>query len=757
MALAPVHAGAATITPDTPFDSTISNDCSLREAIGSLNTGGLLDDCVNTGAAFGTDDTVLLEAETNYHVSISGTNEDNNATGDLDPLVDMTIESTAPIPADRPTILGEVGDFDRILHIPSGNDLTLESVVLDNDMPVSAPNNRGGVIYHQGTGSDDLTLDATTVQGGLVNNTSGAAGGGIAAEGGSLVIRNGSVITGNTAGAAVSSAYRGGGVYIGGTGTDLTVTDSTISNNNAGRGFFGATVGFGGGVEVDSTGSSAITLTNATVTGNSAGGGQTGVTGSGGGIHLAPNLGPTLQVTGGTISQNHAGGAGINATGNGGGVMVEGTSQTHTFTGVEISDNEAGGDGANANGNGGGLHLSDAAVISESEISGNKAGAFAGATGSGGGLAMNASGTESLTVTESTIADNVAGVQSGAGGGFTIQTDGAVNVTDTLVVGNKAAGFGGGVSRTEAASAIHPTDTIIRSVIAENEAGTASLFGRAGGLNWLIDGSLAIQQSSIIGNSAHAALGTAGTAGGVELSAINPGIAIYEITNSTVSTNTAENLGATGGQGGGIRAGGFDDAPQSVLVSASTIANNSAPNGNGGNIYVDGPIDFFDLRGTIVSGGTGNAGVQNCAQDGPNEIDSLGGNVESTTPTQCGLGLASDRVGADPLLGPLADNGGGNAGSPLISGPRMSHALPAGSPALDLYSSGCPATDQIGTSRPQGSACDSGAFELLQAAGGPTPVQPAETGQRAAALKKCKKKPKKKRKKCRKRARRLPV
>ena len=59
----------------------------------------------------------------------------------------------------------------------------------------------------------------------------------------------------------------------------------------------------------------------------------------------------------------------------------------------------------------------------------------------------------------------------------------------------------------------------------------------------------------------------------------------------------------------------------------------------------------------------------------------------------------------DPLLGALADNGG----------PTQTHALLTGSPAIDAAGD-CVAdlsitTDQRGISRPQGTACDIGAFE----------------------------------------------
>ena len=54
------------------------------------------------------------------------------------------------------------------------------------------------------------------------------------------------------------------------------------------------------------------------------------------------------------------------------------------------------------------------------------------------------------------------------------------------------------------------------------------------------------------------------------------------------------------------------------------------------------------------------------------------------------------------MLGPLADNGG----------PTLTHALLAGSPAIDAADTAvCPATDQRGVARD--AACDVGAFEFV--------------------------------------------
>ena len=69
----------------------------------------------------------------------------------------------------------------------------------------------------------------------------------------------------------------------------------------------------------------------------------------------------------------------------------------------------------------------------------------------------------------------------------------------------------------------------------------------------------------------------------------------------------------------------------------------------------------------------------------------------------------AENITDDPPLGALADNGG----------PTRTHALLAGSAAVNAgTSTGAPATDQRGVTRPQGAGVDIGAFEQ----GGATPV-----------------------------------
>ncbi|MGO9957102.1 MAG: choice-of-anchor Q domain-containing protein [Solirubrobacteraceae bacterium] len=127
-------------------------------------------------------------------------------------------------------------------------------------------------------------------------------------------------------------------------------------------------------------------------------------------------------------------------------------------------------------------------------------------------------------------------------------------------------------------------------------------------------------------------------------------------------------------------------------------------------------------------GGPGNPGTGPLGTGGPGDAGMGGGIsaygsitsqntlVSGNSGTNC-LGVVTDHghnlsfpdnscpgTNGDPMLGPLADNGG----------PTQTMALGAGSAAIDQVpatGAGCPATDQRGVSRPQGAACDIGAFE----------------------------------------------
>ena|GEM_PF-5098934 len=146
------------------------------------------------------------------------------------------------------------------------------------------------------------------------------------------------------------------------------------------------------------------------------------------------------------------------------------------------------------------------------------------------------------------------------------------------------------------------------------------------------------------------------------------------LTNSTVSGNSAGSLG------GGVYNGG------NLVLIHTLISGNTAPTAPeiSQTTYpgYTATVDNFNLFGV-----NGNAGVVGFTlSPGGSDIVPAGG--------------------LSTILLPLALN------SP---GTTQTHALPIGSPAIDAVLSGCPppGTDQRGITRPQGAACDIGAFELV--------------------------------------------
>jgi predicted outer membrane repeat protein len=161
------------------------------------------------------------------------------------------------------------------------------------------------------------------------------------------------------------------------------------------------------------------------------------------------------------------------------------------------------------------------------------------------------------------------------------------------------------------------------------------------------------------------------------------------LTNVTLSSNSATTGGAI-----------WTDTV--ISVTNSTIANNTAVFGAG--IYRSGGGNVM-LRNSILDNNGSNANAA---------LNSGGFNLDSDGTAL--LGGAGDRV-ADPLLDPLADNGG----------PTNTHALRPGSPAIDPAGlAGAPATDQRGSARD--ALPDVGAYEFSAS----LPVGPIGDGDFAA-------------------------
>ena len=172
------------------------------------------------------------------------------------------------------------------------------------------------------------------------------------------------------------------------------------------------------------------------------------------------------------------------------------------------------------------------------------------------------------------------------------------------------------------------------------------------------------------------------------------------LVNFTFSTNQASNLG-----------GGMFVESGSPILTNLTFSGNAASSGGG--MYNDNGNPT--LINTILANST-NGGDCNTSLYSSLSASSSNNLIEDSV-NACGLanGMNGNIIGSDPNLGPLANNGGFTRTLALLSG----------SPAIDAgTNTGCPATDQRGLTRPQGMACDIGAFEItnlppVAEAGGP--------------------------------------
>jgi hypothetical protein len=187
-----------------------------------------------------------------------------------------------------------------------------------------------------------------------------------------------------------------------------------------------------------------------------------------------------------------------------------------------------------------------------------------------------------------------------------------------------------------------------------------------------------IGASTIDSNYSHGLGGGVSTFGGYLL-----------VVDSTVSGNVAKT-----GTGGGLDLRVFYGG----VIANSTITANSAPSGGGA--YLRGSGTSFSLFSSILAGNKAGAGAD---LGSANNVGIGGGNNLAVTAGPS-LTLPPDTLHANPLLLPLADNGG----------PTRTHALAQGSPALDAGSNvgGLP-NDQRGDGYPRvvGAGPDIGAFE----------------------------------------------
>ncbi len=305
-----------------------------------------------------------------------------------------------------------------------------------------------------------------------------------------------------------------------------------------------------------------------------------------------------------------------------------------------------------------------------------------------------------LTIRNSRLSFN----RSYADGGAIYSNLATLTIEDSVISRNKTTGFGAGISVNDTAL------TVRNSLISDNDG----IFFPPGAINGggisVFNGTanVLIENSAIVGNEVFNA------GGGIYVSAGQ-----LVMINSTVSDNTS-NL-----SGGGIyyRSSASSSLYDSKLINV-TVARNDArgiynqkpkEGAGGGGLFVEPQADI-DLVNTLI--------IENMGGDCivSDLVRSLGSNMDGDG--TCGLDQASDLPAqGGGHIAALADNGG----------PTVTHALLAGSAAVDAGNDTvCNATgqangvDQRHYLRPA-SGCDIGAFELDAAAGSASPLPGAAT------------------------------
>lgn len=431
-------------------------------------------------------------------------------------------------------------------------------------------------------------------------------------------------------------------------GGTLTIINSSISNNSV------ENIGDGGGIR---NYNGTLTVIDSNISNNIA-------EEYGGGIY---NSNGVLTVTNSIISGN--------AAGSGGGIFTVGQTHDHivTITGSTISNN-------NATEFGGGIENSNSIVtITNTTFSENSS------LSDGGGAVSNVG---TLTINDSSFSDNEAVYR----GGGIFSTAGTVKITGSSFSNNSVTSTGGAIHNDSTLTLA--TLTLINSTFSGNSADsggaiyqsasekpltiTNSTFSNntasAGGAIFNGGAPMIVKASTFSGNNAQTGVG-----GGIS----NSGV--LAVTNSTFVGNSARS------SGGGIY------NTETATIRNSTFSGNSTQShgtGAGAGIYIN-IFATLNLANTIIANSINNS---DCSAHGTMMIN---------THNLIEDGSCSASLSGEPYLAPLADNGGATETMALLTG---SPAFNAGDDTV------CTATpvnsvDQRGTSRPQSTHCDIGAFE----------------------------------------------
>lgn len=618
-----IGANAATFTVTKTADTAdgiCDADCSLREAITAAN--------LLAGA-----DVIILPAGT-YTTTIPTTNDNANLNGDLDITGSVRIigggEAATFVEANA--LPGAA--FDRVFHVLGvSTNVLIEGITVRNGRTLAtAVVFRGGGIRNEGS----LTLRNVTVSG---NQTATRGGGITSTNPGTSLFLDRVTVTNNTANSTVASTF-GGGVFTNfstvrirksnftfnqaittvGAGLigvgggfyalegNVTIKDSTFSNNSIG-GTSTGNVNDGAGLRfVNQSAAMNVTLDRLTITNNQI---LSGVS-LGGGIGAGAAAGTvtplTINLSNSTVSNNSV--TSNVAVPGGGGLFISGIGLVSAIvTNTNIVNNTATSTNPLFPSSGGGIYCNDAALtLQTSNISDNSA-EIGGAIRNDSSPSPTAALTSNLTLNGSTVSGNT----STDGGTIaniptlttvTAPLGGTTNLSikNSTISGNFATNNGGGIFQDQPA-ATTSTTVINNSTIVSNRADSDnSGGGNGGGINNLA-GTVTVKNTIVANNLvgglppiAEAKSDDSGVVTGVDLagSIISADYNLFETTSgATVSGATANNInGVDPNLGAFADNGGFGKTYRLNAGSAARDAGDPTNCQDDSNVAVT-----FDQRG----------------------------------------------------------------------------------------------------------------------------------------------------------------
>ncbi|MCI5129658.1 MAG: hypothetical protein D3907_14500, partial [Candidatus Electrothrix sp. AUS3] len=295
-----------------------------------------------------------------------------------------------------------------------------------------------------------------------------------------------------------------------------------------------------------------------------------------------------------------------------------------------------------------------------------------------------------VTLTNSTVSGNTASPAPyhSFGGGIYNRGTGTVILTNSTVSGNTAYSswsYGGGIYNTG-------TVTLMNSTVSGNTS-SSSIFASAshssshGGGICSLNGTVTLTNSTVSGNTAISSSSSSWSAGG---GIYNDNEGIVTLTNSTVSGNTVA-VASIYYSGGGI----CNYRGRGTITLQSTVISGNMANNHSNEIYNHGPVNVASFNLFGHSGETGGQAFSGFTPGGSDVNATSNGGAPTTLDAILNTTLASN------------------------VGPTLTHALVAGSPAIDLDAD-CSiglTTDQRGMPRPSGVGCDAGAVEYSPSAG----------------------------------------